>query len=176
MTNPALRVIETLTSTRLARAVIERLPGPVGETLRTLGDELRDRDASDAEEVRHGDIDGSVRASAFALGDVRDGAVVRAVNVVKGTVHGGSLRAVNLVLGDVLGGELRAVNVIVGDVHGGTLRDVHLIVGDVHGGQIESCYAVIGNVRGGRGCVSRVIGEVTTDEVDVERRVDPAGR
>lgn len=176
MKNPALRVIEALTGNRLARVVIERLPGPVAETLRTLGDELRERDASEAEEVRHGDIDGSVRAAAFALGDVREGAVVRAVNVVKGSVHGGSLQAVNLVLGSVHGGELRAVNLIVGDVHGGTLRDVHIVVGNVHGGRIEGCYAVIGDVHGGSGRIARVIGEVTAADVEVGKRIDASAR
>jgi hypothetical protein len=175
MTSSAFRVLETLTRSRFAGLVLSRLPAPVAETLRSLGEDLDEGGTGtpESEEVRRGNIDRGVRGSAFAIGDVLDGASVRGVNVVKGTIRGGSLRAVNLVLGDVLAGELRAVNVIVGDVRGGTLRDVHLIVGDVYDGELERCYAVIGDVRGGRGRVSRVLGEVSSTEVECAKQIDP---
>lgn len=172
MTSAAHRVLEVLTESRLAGLLLSRLPGPVAETLRGLGEDLGERGKKSAE-VRRGAVDDAVRAASFVLGDVLDGASVRAVNVVKGTIQGGTLRAVNLVIGDVTGGELRAVNVVIGNVRGGKLSDVHLIVGNVSGGELTRCYAVIGDVTGGRGRVSRVLGRHDAPELSCEKRIDP---
>jgi hypothetical protein len=155
MSNPALRVVQALTGSRIGGLLLNRLPPSVAETLRDFGE-------ADADET-----------PAFALGPVREGTTVRATNIVRGSVEGGSVRAVNLVLGDVRSGELKAVNVVVGSVYGGELRDVHIVVGDVHGGHFERCYAVIGDIHGGSGRVSRLLGSVHGGQIEVGERVEP---
>lgn len=154
-------------------ALLERLPESARDVLREIRDAASD--PSEASDVRVGEVGTgtSVRAVAFAVGAVREGASVRAVDVLKGDVDGGSVRAVNVIVGDVLRGDVGTVNVIFGDVHGGVLRDVHLIVGDVTGGRLERVYAVIGDVVGGEGRVTRVIGRVRHGGVEVGDRVEP---
>lgn len=169
MPNPALRVVRAITSSRVGSLLLKALPDRVASVLADLGE-----GDADSSELRRGVLEAgqSARGISFLLGGVREGAVVRAVNVVRGTVEGGSLRAVNLIVGDVLGGRLEAVNVIVGNVRGGELSDVHIVFGDVHGGDFARCYAVIGDVFGGSGRVARVIGTVHSGELEVGERFE----
>jgi hypothetical protein len=169
MPNPALRVVSAITSSRVGSLLLKALPDRVASVLADLGE-----GGAESGEVRRGTLEAgqSARGASFLLGAVREGATVRAVNVVRGTVEGGSLRAVNLIVGDVLGGELEAVNVIVGTVRGGELSDVHIVLGDVHGGNFARCYAVIGDVFGGSGRVARVIGTVHSGELEVGERIE----
>lgn len=172
MTSTVHRFATFLRRIPFGDALLERLPEGARDVLREIRDAASDPSEPD---VHRGEVAAgtSVRGIAFSIGAVREGASVRAVDVLKGHVDGGSVRAVNVILGDVLHGDVRVVNVIVGDVHGGVLRDVHLIVGDVTGGRLERCYAVIGDVLGGEGRVTRVIGRVRHAGVEVEERVEP---
>lgn len=174
MTSTVHRFATLLRRLPFGDALLERLPEGAREVLREIRDAADEPTEGDAD-VRRGEVKAgtSVRAVAFSIGPVREGASVRAVDVLKGDVDGGSVRAVNVLLGDVVHGDVRAVNVIIGDVHGGTLRDVHLIVGDVHGGHLERCFAIVGDVLGGEGSVTRVIGRAQHEGITVGERIDP---
>lgn len=175
MTSTVHRFAAFLRRLPFGDALMGRLPEGARDVLRDIRDAAEDDPSLAHTDVRRGEVRAGARVGAVALsiGRVREGATVRAVDVLKGDVDGGSVRAVNVLLGDVLHGEVRAVNVVVGDVHGGVLRDVHLIVGDVHGGRLERCWIVIGDVLGGEGSVTRVVGRAPHDGVTIEERVEP---
>ena len=137
MTSPIHQFVSKLTESKLFGRVVGSLPTEVRDALEDLA-------ANDkptlirSEPLAEGE---PLRGVAVFLGEVRRGAALRGVNLMKGTITGGTVRGcdvgvVDLADGDVRGGRLD-VNVLLGNVYDGEVS-AKIHVGEVMGGSMES--------------------------------------
>jgi len=164
VTSPIHQFVSKLTESKLFGAVVESLPTEVRDALEDLA-------ANDkptlirSEPLAEGE---TLRGVAVFLGEVRRGAALRGVNLMKGTVTGGTVRGCNVGVVDLADGDVRGVNLLIGDVGGGALRGINVLTGDVHGGSIEGANVLVGNLRGGVVTKTNLfIGDVRGGRLDV---------
>lgn len=171
MTSPIHRFVARLSKSKVFGQAVEHLP----EEARDALEDALAYFSLDARPtlIKRGPLceGGTAQGVAVFLGQVRQGAKLRGVNVMKGTITGGRLRGCNLCVGEVVHGDIRGVNVFIGDVRGGMLRGINVLVGDVHGGTVD-VNILLGNVLGGEVSANIHIGEVVGGSVKADHHSD----
>lgn len=169
MTSPIHQFVARLTKSNVFGRVVEHLPEEVRDALQYFATDEK------PSLIRRGPLCEGDTAQGVAVffGQVQQGAALRGVNLMKGTVMGGTVRGINVSYGEVVDGDVRGVNVLIGDVRGGTVRGINLLAGDVRGGSIEGVNVVIGDVHGGKLDVNVLLGNVLGGEVSAKLHLKP---
>ena len=164
MTSPIHQFVTRLIKSNVFGRAVEYLPEEVRDALQYFATDEKPSLIGRGP-LSEGD---TVQGVAVFLGQVRQGAALRGVNLMKGTIVGGTVRGCNVGLGEVAGGDVRGVNVLIGDVRGGTVRGINMLAGDVHGGSIEGANVVVGDLHAGKVTKANlVVGDIHGGKLDV---------
>ena len=155
MTSPIHQFVTGLTKSNIYGRAVEYLPKEVRDALQYFATE-EEPSLIERGPLCEGD---TAQGVAVFLGQVRQGAALRGVNLFQGTIVGGTVRGCNVGSGEVVDGDVRGVNVFIGDVRGGTVRGINVLAGDIHGGTVD-VNILLGNVLGGEVSAKIHIGEV----------------
>ncbi|MBT8469201.1 MAG: hypothetical protein KJN97_10670 [Deltaproteobacteria bacterium] len=170
MTSPIHRFVTRLSKSSVFGRAVEHLPEEVRDALEYFAT------GQGPSLIRKGPLceGDTAQGVAVFLGQVRQGAALRGVNLLRGTITGGTLRGCNVCASEVVDGDVRGVNVLLGDVRGGTVRGINVLIGDVHGGTLD-VNILLGNVLGGEVSAKIHVGEVVGGSVKADSTVSSAG-
>jgi len=168
MTGPIHQFAKKLIKSDVLGRAVEHLPEEVRDALQHFAT------SEQPSLIRRGPLCEGETAQGVGvfLGEVREGAALRGVNLMKGTVTAGTLRGINVLVGVVRGGSIEGVNVVLGDVHAGKVTKTNLVVGDIHGGKLD-VNVLLGDVFGGEVSAKIHIGDVAGGSVKADHHTDP---
>jgi len=154
MTSPIHQFVARLIKSNVFGRAVEYLPDEVRDALQYFATDEK------PSLIRRGPLSEGDTAQGVAvfLGQVRQGAALRGVNLMKGTIMGGTVRGCNVGSGEVVDGDVRGVNVFIGDVRGGRVRGINVLAGDVRGGKVTKANLVVGDIHGGKLDVNILLG------------------